>query len=159
MKCAAHPDVETNLTCGRCGTPICPRCMVQTPVGARCPACARLYKLPTYRVSPVHYLKASGVAVITGIIGGVVWWVANTIMPLYLGLILAAGIGYGIGELVTLSVNKKRGTGLAIIAGAGVIISYAMTIVFAGPPSGLFSIILDLVAIGIGIFTAVNRVR
>ena len=62
MRCATHPEVETNLRCGKCGKPICPRCMVQTPVGARCPDCARLYKLPTYRVSAMHYLKASGVA-------------------------------------------------------------------------------------------------
>jgi hypothetical protein len=23
--CERHPDVETALTCGRCGAPICPR--------------------------------------------------------------------------------------------------------------------------------------
>ena len=159
MQCATHPDVETSLSCGRCGKPICPKCMVQTPVGARCPACARLYKLPTYRVSAVHYLKASGVAIVTGAVAGVVWWVVNAFAPLYLGLILAAGIGYGIGELVTLSVNRKRGTGLAAIASAGVIISYLVTIALGGLPSGLFSIVLDLVAIAIGVFTAVNRVR
>ena len=42
LRCAEHPDVETYLRCGKCYTPICPRCMVQTPVGARCRQCARL---------------------------------------------------------------------------------------------------------------------
>ena len=70
MKCAAHPEIETSLKCGKCGTPICPKCMVQTPVGARCPKCANLRKLPTFRVSGGHYLKgagtALGMAVVTG---------------------------------------------------------------------------------------------
>lgn len=42
MRCALDPDTETNLTCGKCGQPICPKCLVQTPVGARCPQCAAL---------------------------------------------------------------------------------------------------------------------
>ena len=38
--CARHPSVETMLRCGRCDTPICPRCMVHSGVGIRCPDCA-----------------------------------------------------------------------------------------------------------------------
>ena len=41
FKCARHPSVETTLRCGRCETPICPRCLVHTPVGARCPDCGQ----------------------------------------------------------------------------------------------------------------------
>ena len=40
MKCARHSDTETSLTCGRCETPICVRCLVQTDVGIRCRTCA-----------------------------------------------------------------------------------------------------------------------
>jgi len=40
MKCAKHSDTETSLTCGRCETPICVRCLVQTDVGIRCRTCA-----------------------------------------------------------------------------------------------------------------------
>jgi hypothetical protein len=38
--CARHPNTETMLRCGRCDTPICPRCMVHSGVGIRCPDCA-----------------------------------------------------------------------------------------------------------------------
>ncbi len=38
--CARHSKTETLLRCGRCSTPICPRCMVQSGVGIRCPDCA-----------------------------------------------------------------------------------------------------------------------
>jgi membrane associated rhomboid family serine protease len=39
--CYRHPGRETNVACSNCGRPICPDCMVSTPVGMRCPECAR----------------------------------------------------------------------------------------------------------------------
>src|SRR5689334_21973487 len=39
--CYRHPDRETRVSCSNCGRPICPDCMIPTPVGMRCPECAR----------------------------------------------------------------------------------------------------------------------
>jgi membrane associated rhomboid family serine protease len=39
--CYRHPDRETGVSCSNCGRPICPDCMTATPVGMRCPDCAR----------------------------------------------------------------------------------------------------------------------
>jgi membrane associated rhomboid family serine protease len=39
--CYRHPDRETGVACSSCGRPICPDCMTVTPVGMRCPECAR----------------------------------------------------------------------------------------------------------------------
>jgi membrane associated rhomboid family serine protease len=39
--CYRHPDRETRVSCSNCGRPICPDCMTTTPVGMRCPECAR----------------------------------------------------------------------------------------------------------------------
>jgi membrane associated rhomboid family serine protease len=39
--CYRHADRETNVACSNCGRPICPDCMTVTPVGMRCPECAR----------------------------------------------------------------------------------------------------------------------
>jgi membrane associated rhomboid family serine protease len=39
--CYRHPQRETNVSCSNCGRPICPDCMTTTPVGMRCPECAR----------------------------------------------------------------------------------------------------------------------
>ena len=39
--CYRHPDRETGVACSNCGRPICPDCMTSTPVGMRCPECAR----------------------------------------------------------------------------------------------------------------------
>ncbi|MGI8592950.1 MAG: rhomboid family intramembrane serine protease [Solirubrobacteraceae bacterium] len=39
--CYRHPTRETGVSCSNCGRPICPDCMTPTPVGMRCPECAR----------------------------------------------------------------------------------------------------------------------
>ena len=156
MRCAAHPEVETSLRCSKCGKPICPKCMVQTPVGARCLDCARLGKLPTYRVSAQHYLKAIGTGLGMAAACGIVWGLVINLVPFfYLNLLLAAGVGYAIGEVISLSVNRKRGKGVAAVAGIAVIISYLISTLFWGVPFHL----LDLLSIALGVFVAVTRLR
>jgi membrane associated rhomboid family serine protease len=39
--CYRHPSRETGVSCSNCARPICPDCMTTTPVGMRCPECAR----------------------------------------------------------------------------------------------------------------------
>src|ERR671925_60892 len=39
--CYRHPNRETGVRCSNCERPICPDCMTSTPVGMRCPECAR----------------------------------------------------------------------------------------------------------------------
>ncbi|MFH1651420.1 MAG: hypothetical protein ABID87_04910 [Chloroflexota bacterium] len=162
MKCATHPGVETNLCCGKCDKPICPRCMVETPVGARCRQCARLYTPPTYRVTPVYYLRATGTAAGMAIICGILWGLFNAIIPFFLlNLAIGAGAGYVIGEITSLAVNRKRGRWLAVIAGSAVAGAYAISVFF---PAGLFffrptSLLLGLLSAGLGIYLAASRLR
>ena len=108
MKCATHPEVETNLRCAKCGKPICPKCMVQTPVGARCPDCAGLYKVPTYQVSAKYYLRAIGAGLGMAVACGVLWWVVTNLLPfLFLNLLLAPAFGYTIAEVSTRRLNRS----------------------------------------------------
>lgn len=161
MRCTAHPEVETNLTCSKCGKPICPKCLVQTPVGARCRKCAHLSKLPTYQVPLHYYLRATGAALGLAVAIGLIWGVLQSLLPfLYLNLLLASGVGYAIGEAIGLSVNRKRGRGLAIVAGVAVVISFVVNMLtFGSIPSGLLNIGLDIVAVALGIVVAANRLR
>jgi membrane associated rhomboid family serine protease len=39
--CYRHPERETGVSCSNCGRPICYECMIQAPVGIRCPECVR----------------------------------------------------------------------------------------------------------------------
>ena len=161
MKCATHPDLETSLRCGKCGKPICPRCMVETPVGARCRDCAGLYKLPTYRISAVYYLRAIGTALGMAIVTGLIWGVINnSVAFFYLNLLLAAGAGYAIGEVTSLAVNRKRSPWLAAVGGIAVAVSYAVNIfTFGRIPSIGAGIAIDLVSLGLGVYMAVSRLR
>ena len=70
--CYRHPSRETGVSCSNCGNPICPDCMTATPVGMRCPDCAR-QKTPTrslqsIAVEPIatYVLIALNVAVFVG---------------------------------------------------------------------------------------------
>ncbi len=157
VRCARHPDVETALRCGKCGTPICPRCMVETLVGARCPKCARLRKLPTFRVTNRHLLIAAGAGLGVAVVYGLIWGVISLLINFFfLNLLLAAGAGYTIGEAISRSVNRKRGPKLVIIAGFAVAVSYLISIFISSNDTRL---LLGLVALGLGIYVATTRLR
>src|SRR3954451_9040004 len=51
--CYRHPSRETAVNCSSCGRPICPDCMTPTPVGMRCPECAR-QRTPVKTLRSMH---------------------------------------------------------------------------------------------------------
>jgi hypothetical protein len=66
-ECAFHPGVETGVRCVECERPICPKDFVPTPVGYKCPECAR--QLPSARraVKPRQLMLAGLAAAAVGI--------------------------------------------------------------------------------------------
>ncbi len=155
MKCATHPEVETNLRCGKCGRPICPKCLVQTLVGTRCSDCARLKRLPTFEVYVRQYVIASGVGLGVAAAAGIAWaFIYNLVSYLLLYLLLAAAVGYAIGELISLSVNRKRGPILQAIAGCSMILSFAIGYPFLDS----FNLYL-LFGLALGLAIAIVRLR
>jgi|GraSoiStandDraft_4_1057263.scaffolds.fasta_scaffold09539_3 membrane associated rhomboid family serine protease len=56
--CYRHPKRETNVHCSNCGRPICPDCMTVTPVGMRCPECARQRTRVTRMAPGIHLGRA-----------------------------------------------------------------------------------------------------
>lgn len=154
MYCPRHPNVETNLRCGKCDKVICHKCVVQTPVGARCPDCAKLTRLPTFRVSFVDYLKAVGIGFSLAIILGVGWGLIAAQLRGFFTFFIALLVGFIIGELVSRGVGKKRAIGLQIVAGASVGFCYAVAVIF-----GLSTSLFGLFALAGGIFIAVTQFR
>ena len=163
--CATHPNVQTSLRCGKCEKPICPKCMVMTPVGARCKECAGVKRLPTYRLSGLDYLVAVLVSLGMGIGVGLVWGLIEWMLPVYFfSLLLAAGAGWLIAEVVSRSVNKKRGTALGILAGLAVLLAYGIVFAIEAFRTGyldfgLVRLGFSFLAAGIGVFIAVNKLR
>lgn len=60
--CYRHPNRETGVSCSNCGRPICPDCMTPTPVGMRCPECARQRTRVTHGVGGEASLLSSAPA-------------------------------------------------------------------------------------------------
>lgn len=157
QKCSFHPDVETALACGKCGRYICPRCMIQTPVGSRCPSCAQVTKLPTFNVQPTYYLRAALAGGLVAVSGGIVWGYLLKLGVPFLPWLLAIGMGYLVGEAISLSVNRKRGRGLAITAGLSIVLAIIVS-GFLPSFSVSFSIFWLIIVAG-AFYTAVSRVR
>jgi hypothetical protein len=133
LRCARHPNTETVLRCGRCDTPICARCMVMSPVGARCPTCAQVKRF-NLMLKPVELARAVGYGLAMGALGTVlVAFIAG-----FLGLFAYAGLGYAVGWAVSIGANRKRVPALGPIAISclfvGFIIGVAGQGIFAGLP-------------------------
>jgi hypothetical protein len=128
MRCAADPSVETYLRCGRCEKPICSRCLIQTPVGARCRDCAQLRKLPMFDVRPLDYLRAVGGGLAASVGGGLALTFIQMLVPVFgmLNLVFLAALGYGVGTAVALSTRRKQGTALGVLAAFAVPIGLAL---------------------------------
>jgi len=92
---------------------------------------------------------------------GAAWGLIGWVIPFFsFNLVLAPAAGYAIAEVVSRSANRKRGMGLASIGGIAVVISYVVSILLLpfGFHLSLFHI-LDLLALALGIFVAVTRLR
>ncbi|HUS82302.1 MAG TPA: hypothetical protein VM013_03480 [Dehalococcoidia bacterium] len=162
MQCATHPDVETELACGRCGKPICPRCLIHTPVGARCRDCAGLRRIPTYDIRPTYLMRGIAAAIVAGAASGGAWFLLvgrGRGGFAYISLFLALAIGYAIGETVSWATNRKRGAVLQGIAACGVVTAYFVRNLLDG--SGLIAAddIYGYVTVGLAVVVAIGRLR
>jgi hypothetical protein len=94
-----------------------------------------------------------GMAAVTGALWGLV---ARYVPLFYLNILLGAAVGYGCAEVISLAVNRKRGTILMVIAGISTGLSYVIALIV---PWGLYFSYFDILAIAIGIFVSVSRLR
>lgn len=111
VPCSYHPQVRTGLRCSRCGKPICPQCAVRTPVGLRCPDCAGVRGLPTYRTPAGNMARATGAGLAVAI-GVAVLWRFFPDWEFYLCLLL----GFGSVEAIARVAGNKRGADLQLLA-------------------------------------------
>ena len=159
MQCARHPTTATELACGRCLTPICPKCAVMTDVGARCPACAPARKLPQFEVGPLWLLRGGAAALLSGAALGGLWRLLLPGSLGYLSLIVALALGYGVAEAVSWATNRKSGPLLQIEAAIGVALAYVTRNLLSPGPLLPTDDLWGYVAVVVGILVAVNRLR
>lgn len=158
MRCARHPKVETRLACGRCETPICPKCMVMTDVGARCPDCAPARKLPQFELGPLMMLRALGASLAAGAVLGAAWGILLPNIGFFM-IFLGIGLGYGIAEPISLATNRRSGTALQVIAVIGVFLAYFVRNIAAGDTLVVTNDFYGFLVVLVGSVTAANRLR
>lgn len=163
--CPRHPNVETNLRCASCGTLICPKCLVQTPVGMKCRECGLQRGGTLFTMLPHRAAAAGAAAIALGAAAGFgvsfLGWFA---------LLVGVAFGSFSGEMIMRASGRKRGMRLQIIAGVGMALGAAggrMIVAAIPPPLGVVQVLTDLVlpipipliALIIAIAAAVTRIR
>lgn len=113
--CVNHPRTETLIRCSRCLDPICTKCAVRTPVGLRCPKCARRGRSPLYVLKPYDYPVIAVVALVASLVAGALMVQAGPFFALF----LSVPVGGVIAEAV-LRVTRKRGRPVQIITGTSI---------------------------------------
>lgn len=157
VACPRDPGIETALRCSRCETPICPKCMIQTPVGARCRDCARISKSPVYTVTGVTLARAVGAALAGGIVMGILWGLLTRDVGLggFFSFFVGAGLGYGFTRLMELATRRKRGPVVVGCAMGGIVLAFAIQYVLVYQQL----LIGSLIAVGVALYFAYQNLR
>lgn len=101
--CYRHPDRETWVSCGKCGKPLCPDCMMHGPVGVRCREClVAPVSIDRRPVDPARLPVAAGIGggvalVVAALLVGLAWFDPRLLSPNLLLCALAGGV---IGRIV-----------------------------------------------------------
>ncbi|MBW3618697.1 MAG: hypothetical protein KY461_00495 [Actinobacteria bacterium] len=155
--CPRHPDTATRLSCTQCGTPICPRCAIDAPVGQKCPDCVRQHRAAVAKGKPRQYRKGAAAGAAAAVLAGVVLPIVLGIS--FVGLIATGFLGYGIAHAVLWGAEGNRAEtfrnlalGFALVMVAG-----AFTVRFGTPVPGGLRGVLVYAAAAYGAYARFNR--
>ena len=151
------------MSCSNCERPICTDCMVYTPVGIKCPDCARLPRSAIVHLKPNRAARAVGAAIGVGAAMGVGIVLLQGI-GLFFALILGWLIGIGMGEVVLAASGRYRGPTTGWIAVGGCIWAYAVPyLIYYGVDLGGVARSANLIWVVFGAaiagYVAYNRVQ
>ena len=132
--CFYHPDRETQVSCGRCGRPLCPDCVRHGATGVRCEECIRPSPRERGVASGEQIARACVAALAAGTVGGLVLgrlpWV-NVLSALLLG--------FGVGSAAFLASGRRRNVAIQGIGGgmafAGILLAVVVSSL-SGAPGG-----------------------
>jgi hypothetical protein len=138
-RCSYHPDVETELSCTECGKPICPKEMVLTPVGYKCPEHARPKRSQYTFVKPKQLALAVVAGVAVGIGGAfIVSMLTRGFFGFFIGIIW--------GSLTSEAVRRASGGHRGGTVGTVAAVTMGLGAFLAGVP-----IFVAIIAIGVAL--------
>jgi hypothetical protein len=130
-----------------------------TDVGARCPDCAPRRRLPQFEVGPLYLLRGIGAAVGAGGALGLAWGLILPGQYGLLGILIGAGLGYGIGESVSLATNRKLASALQVVAVCGVVLAYFIRNLIWANALIVTDDLYGFIVVATAMFVAVGRLR
>ena len=149
--CAKHNSVQTRLRCGRCEKPICPKCTVMGPVGARCRDCLSNKGSHIYKVGAPQLALAFGASIVMGAIGAVLVDILG--LWAFFVLFYAPALGAFLGKFLTRLTKGKRGPLVASASGAGIAVGALGLGAFTGAIFSPFLWLMVVIAIiGVWLF-------
>ena len=166
--------VETNIACARCDDPICPQCLVYTPVGNKCRACSDIGGPEMFKVAQSDLIRGAvlggiGAAAI-GAAGGALAWALWRI-PIFEGLpvtvwwivVIALNFAgaFASGYILRYIVGDKYANSLRILAATLGLVFFIVELIVTSS-LGIVILVLNmpgLVGFAIGAFYAMNRYK
>ena len=115
-ECAFHPGVETEVRCQQCERPICPRDMVATPVGYKCPVCAKPKRSEYFYIKPKQLAGAIGFGLLAAVGGALLMRASGLASMGFVFLIVPFLYGVLVAEAVRRGAGGHRGPIMAGIA-------------------------------------------
>ena len=129
-------DRETTLRCNRCDAPVCPECVVRTPVGMRCKECVKAQQSGFYTARWYDYVIAAAISTVLSVIALLLvrqlgWWFALIISPFAGGLI---------GGAVHRAIGRRRGRTIWLVVAVCIVLG--STFAWLTSPSTLLTSII-----------------
>lgn len=127
LYCYKHSGRDTHVRCSSCDRPLCPDCMVYSPVGVKCNDCARLPRSARLGMTPSRWVKAIGASLVAGTGVGLGYYLLLSSMGfIFFIFFIAVGIGYVVGEAVSRAAGRYHGLETALIAVAGTVWAFVL---------------------------------
>ncbi|MDP2233988.1 MAG: hypothetical protein Q8K89_10150 [Actinomycetota bacterium] len=116
-ECSFHPGVETEVSCMECGRYICPKDMKLTPVGYKCPVCAKPARGQYIYIKPMQALYGALAGLAVAFAGA--WILSGFRLSFFL---MGLFWGMAVGEAVRRGSGGHRGQSAALIGSACVVV-------------------------------------
>ncbi len=109
LKFPKHTCGESRLSCAECNEPVCPKCMVECPVGNRCRKCAAKTESHVIKVTPWvgvrTFVAAALAAYVFGfgasfLFGGYWSWLITYALGVLVGNLLHKVSGFKLGSII-----------------------------------------------------------
>lgn len=129
--CHYHPNVETLVSCGRCGKPLCPGCVGHGATGVRCKECLRQSPRALGLATGRHIARATVIALVVSLALGAGFGIFG-----WRGGVSGLVLGFVVGSAAFLGSRRHRDVSIQVVAVMAALVGVVVATRLTG---GLFS--------------------